>query len=177
MKRTIGYFLLGFLFVLLQSSLWPHLMPTEARPDLILVLVVYLGLAEDHLTGGVLAFLIGTCLDAMAGSHPGLHGVTLLLLFYCIRFASDHFNTESTRLVLIMVGAGTLLYAGLQILFATFADAGAVWLQIFRVIVPQTLLNVASALLLLKLVPHLLRRLTPRSEPVTLRRMDRSYGP
>jgi len=176
MKRTFGYFLLGFLFVLIQTSLWPHLLPLTTRPDLIMVLVVYLGLSESHLHGGILAFLLGACLDAMAGSHQGLHGLTLLLLFYCIRFATDHLNTESSRLVLLMVGVGTLIYAGLQILFASFADAGAIWLQIVRVIVPQTLLNMFSAWLLLKLAPHLFRRLAPRSDLPTLRRMDKHYG-
>jgi rod shape-determining protein MreD len=134
-------------------------------------------LSESHLHGGLMAFLLGACLDAMAGSYHGLHGVTLLLLFYCIRFATDRLNTESSRLVLLMVGIGTLTYAGLQILFASFADAGPIWLQIVRVIVPQTLLNIVSAWLLLKLAPHLLRRLAPRSDLPTLRRMDKRYGP
>jgi rod shape-determining protein MreD len=176
MKRIIGYFLLGYLFVLLQTSLWPQLLPFAIKPDLILVLVVYLGLSEGHLNGGLLSFLLGACLDAMAGSHHGLHGVTLLLIFYSVRFVTDRLNTESSRLVLAMVGLGTLVDAGLQILFASFADAGAVWLQILRVIVPQTLLNICSAWLLLKLVPHLQRRLAPRSDLSTLRRMDKNYG-
>jgi rod shape-determining protein MreD len=176
MKRSPGYFVLGFLFVLIQTSLWPHLLPFETRPDLILVLVVYLALSESHLHGGILAYLLGACLDAMAGSHPGLHGVTLLLLFFCVRFAADHFNTESSRLLIIMVGFGSLFYAGLQVVFASFADAGAIWLPIVRVIVPQILLNIVSALVLLKLVPHLLRRHAPRSKLPILRRMDRNYG-
>jgi len=176
MKRILGYLLLGYLSVLIQTAPWPQVMPLATRPDLILVLVVYLGLIETPLRGGVLAYLLGACLDAMAGSHQGLHGVTLLLLFYVVRFAADRFNTESSRLVLLMVGVGTLLYAGLQILFASFADAGPIWLQILRVIVPQTLLNMLAALLLLKLAPHLLRRLAPRSDLPTLRRMDKNYG-
>jgi rod shape-determining protein MreD len=176
MKRISGYFLLGFLFVLLQTSLWPQLLPSVIKPDLILVLVVYLGLCENHLSGGLLSYLLGACLDAVAGSHHGLHGVTLLLIFYAVRFATDHLNTESYRLVLTMVGLGTLVYAGLQILFASFADAGAIWLQILRVIFPQTLLNICSAWLLLKLVPYLQRRLAPSSDLPTLRRMGRNYG-
>jgi len=176
MKRTLGIFTLGFLFVLIQTSLWPHLLPFETRPDLILVLVVYLALSENHLSGGILAYLLGACLDAMAGSHPGLHGVTLLLLFFCVRFAADHFNTESSRLLIIMVGFGTLFYAGLQVVFASFADAGEIWLPIVRAIVPQILLNVVAALVLLKLVPHLLRRHVPRGNLATRRRKVRTHG-
>lgn len=176
MKRSLGYFLLGFLFVLLQTSILPVLLPFDPRPDLILVLVVYLGLSEDQLHGGILAYLIGSCLDAMAGSHPGLHAVSLLVLFYSVRFAAVHFNTESSRLVLFMVGSGTFLYAGLLVLFASFADAGAIWQPIFRVLLPQALLNVLAAWLLIRLAPHLLRRLAPQSDLPTLRRMDRNYG-
>jgi rod shape-determining protein MreD len=176
MKRISGYFLLGFLFVLLQTSLWPQLLPSAIKPDLILVLVVYLGLSESHLSGGLLSFLLGACLDAVAGSHQGLHGVTLLLIFFGVRFATDHLNTESSRLVLLMVGLGTLVYAGLLVLFASFADAGALWLQVLRVIFPQTLLNICSAWLLLKLAPYLQRRLAPSSDLSTLRRMGKNYG-
>lgn len=176
MKRTLGYCLLGFLFVLLQTSIWPAVLPFATRPDLILVLVVYLGLSEGPLQGGMLAFLLGSCLDAMAGSHHGLHTVTLLVLFYSVRFTAVHFNTESSRLVLFMVGSGTFLYAGLLVLFASFADAGVIWQQLIRVILPQALLNILAAWLLIKLAPHLLRRLAPQSDLPTLRKMDRHYG-
>lgn len=176
MRRLLGYSLLGLLFVLLQTALWPQLLPLSVKPDLILVLVVYLGLSESQLPGALFAFLIGSCLDAMAGSHPGLHGVTMLLLFVAVRYATDRFNTESSRLVLFMVCCGTFLNAGLQVLFASFADAGELWLEIVRVIFVQAIYNIIAAWLLLILVPPLQRRLAPTRDLPTLRRMGRTYG-
>jgi len=176
MKRIFSYFLLGYLFVLVQSTLWPALLPLSVKPDLLLMLIVYLGLSESHLRGALLTSLLAACLDAMAGSHPGLHGVTLLAVFFSVRFAADHFNTESSLLLLVMIGSGTLLHAGLQILFASFAEAGMVWWQILRALFPQLLLNLLTGLLLLQLVPRISRRLAPHRELPGLGRLDRRYG-
>jgi len=176
MKRVLSYFALGYLFVLVQSMLWPTLLSMSVKPDLLLMLIVYLGLSESHLRGALLTCALGACLDAMAGSHPGLHGVTLLIVFFSIRFATDRFNTESSLLLLFMVGIGTLLHAGLQILFASFADAGMVWWQILSSLGPQLLLNLLTALVLLRLVPWISRRIAPRSDLPGLSRLDRRYG-
>lgn len=176
MRRIAGYFLVGYLFVLIQSALWPALLSWSVKPDLLLMLIVYMGLRESPLRGALLTCLLGACIDAMAGSHPGLHGVTLLIVFFSVRIVADHFNTESPLLLLFMVGAGTLLHAGLQVLFTAVADAGMVWWQILRAVVPQLLLNLLVGLFLLRLVPRISRRGVPCTDLTGQNRLDRRYG-
>lgn len=176
MKRIGGLLLLGGLFVVFQSGFWPHLVGWQVKPDLILVLVVYIGLTESLLGGGLLVLFLGSSLDAVAGSHPGLHGVVLLLIFYVIRFVAGRFNTESSMLLLFMVACGTLLQAALLILFGSFAEAGGLWWEILRVFFPQVLLNLIAAWLLLWLAPWLQRRLAPQTELPGLKRLDQRHG-
>jgi len=176
MRRIVGYFALGYLFVLVQTALWPALTPFAVKPDLILMLVVYLGLSEPPLRGGVLALLLGACLDAMAGSHPGLHGVILTLVFFCVRLASMRLNTENALLLLFMIGCGTLLHAALLLLFGSFADAGPLWRQLPVTLSQQLLFNLLFALLLLKIAPRIQRRLVPQGELPPFNRLDRRYG-
>jgi len=176
MKRIGGLLLLGGLFALLQTVVWPHLVGLQARPDLILVLVVYIGLTEPLLGGGVLALFFGTGLDALAGSYPGLHMVVLLLVFYLVRFFVGRFNAENSLLLLFMVACGTLAQAGLLLLFASFADPGELWWEVFAQIALQLLLNLAAASLLLRLAPWLLRRLVPRVELPGLQHLGPRHG-
>ena len=188
MKRILGYFLIGYLFVLLQSALWPALLPISVKPDLLLMHWVTAtagwrpGSALQPAgnvraaSGAALFGSLGACLDAMAGSHPGLHGVTLLIVFFTIRFSADHLNTESSLLLLFMVGVGTLLHAGLQALFSSFADAGMVWWQILRSLITQLLLNLLTALAILLGFPKLSPRVVRRSDLPAAGRLDRRYG-
>ena len=176
MKRIVVYFLLGMLFVLVQTVIWPDLTPFRVKPDLILMLVVYIGLAEAPMRGGVLALLLGTCLDAMAGSHPGLNGVVLTLVFFFVRFTSARLNTENSLLLLFMIGCGTLLQGALLLLFGSFADAGPLWRQLPGTLIPQLLLNLLFALVLLRIVPRIQRRQGPQADLAGLHRLDRRYG-
>lgn len=176
MKRIARLLLLGGGFALLQTVLWPHLVGWQTRPDLILVLVVYIGLTESLLGGGVLALMCGAGLDALAGGYPGLHMVVLLLVFYLVHFFVGRFNAESALLLLFMVACGTLFHAVLLVLFSSFADPGILWLEIFRQIIPQLLLNLVSSWLLLRLAPWLQRRLVPEAELPGLNRLDHRHG-
>jgi len=176
MKRISGLLLLGGIFALLQTVLWPHLVGWQARPDLILVLVVYVGLTESLLGGGLLAVVFGAGLDALAGGYPGLHMVVMLLVFFLVRYFVGRFNVENSLLLLFMVACGTLTEAVLLLLFASFADPGVLWWEIFRQILPQLFLNLAATWLLLLFAPWLQQRLRPMGELPGLSRLERRHG-
>ncbi|ORJ62987.1 rod shape-determining protein MreD [Geothermobacter hydrogeniphilus] len=176
MKRILGLLLLGGFFALIQTVLWPQLFGWQARPDLILVLVVYVGLTESLLGGGLLVLLFGAGLDALSGSNPGLHMVVLLLVFDLVRFFVGRFNAENATLLLFMVACGTLVDAVLLLFFASFADPGPLGWEVVRQLAPQLLLNLVSAWLLLRLAPWLQRRLVPMAELPGLNRLDRRHG-
>jgi rod shape-determining protein MreD len=177
MRRTFVYFLLGFVFLVLQTTLLPAMLPLHFKPDLLLILVVYLGLHEGYVRGGALSYLLGCLQDVFAAGYPGLHGLALLCTFLAVRGASARLNTESSTLLLLLVSAGTLLQATL-LLFALgfFAEAGALWVIILKGILPQLLLNLLAAALLLKAAAWLQRRFARRFRVPGLRRGDHRYG-
>jgi rod shape-determining protein MreD len=177
MRRTFVYFLLGFIFLVLQTTLLPAMLPIHFKPDLLLILVVYLGLNEGYVRGGALSYLLGCLQDVFAAGYPGLYGLALLCTFLAVRGAAARLNTESSVLLLLLVSAGTLLQAAL-LLFALgfFAEAGALWMIILKGILPQLLLNLLATCLLLKATAWLQRRFAPRFRVPGLRRVDRHYG-
>ncbi len=159
MIRIVVYFLLGYFFTLLQTTVFPYIMPIGLRPDLLLVLCVYLGLHESYLRGGIISFLLGILLDVFSGNYPGLYGLALLMTFFIVRGAASRFNIESPLLLLFLVGGGTLVESGI-IMFSLgyFAEAGALWTIVLPGLLGQTLLNLGFALVFLLTVSGLQRR-------------------
>lgn len=163
--RILVTFALGLLFMLLQSSVFPHFLPDNLKPDLLLVLVIYLGLREDHLRGGLISYLLGCLKDVFAGIYAGLFGFTFLLIFFAVRAVSGRFNSENPFFLLALTLVGTLLEAVLIIFsIGFFADHAPPFLLIGRQLLAQVLLNMLVAILLLLFVFPLLRRLLPQRQ-------------
>jgi len=177
MKRALAYLVLGYIFLVMQTTLLPPMMPLHYKPDLLLILVVYLGLNESYVRGGALSYLLGCFQDVFAAGYPGLFGLALLGTFLAVRGAAARLNTESPILLFLLVAAGTLLQSAL-ILFALgfFAEAGALWVIVLQGILLQVVLNVLAAWLLLTVTTGLQERFAPRFRVPGLRHVGRHYG-
>jgi rod shape-determining protein MreD len=177
MNRILVYLLLAGVAIVLQSTLLPHLLPTGYKPDLLLILVVYLGLHEKTWPGAPLVYLLGSAFDVFAGSFQGLHGFVLLGIFLAVRATVSRVNVESSLLLMGLVLLGTLLQAILTI-FALdfFVDEGIFWPMILRPLPMQICLNVPTAFLLLKLALWLQLTFLPRRHVPGLRKLDSGHG-
>lgn len=176
MRRIFAYLLIALLFVLLQTSVFPRVLPFSLKPDLLLILVICLGLNEGFVRGGLLSYLLGCLQDALAGHYLGLYGAALLAVFVTVRGAADRLNTESSALFLFLVFCATFVEGG--ILFFSlgfFADAGPILPLFLRFIVPQSLLNLGAAVFLLLIAFRLQRHLPPQVEIPGLRRLADRY--
>ena len=149
MTRTLAYVLLAGVALLLQTVLLPPFFPGGVKPDLILLLVIWIGLRESPRRGGMLVYGLGWLYDAYAGIFPGLHGFVLLTVFLTVCGMATRLNTESLPLIWCLVGGGTLLQGALTI-FAVefFAETGPFWTALLRSLPAQLVLNLAAAWLL-----------------------------
>jgi len=172
--RIFIYFLIGLLCMLFQTALFPRLFPIYVKPDLLLILVVYLGVNERYSSGGLLAYTFGCLLDVFAGSFMGMYGLTFLVLFFTVRGAVSFFNSENPLLLLFMVFCGTLIEAAMLILLGFMAQAGDLWVIILNWIIPQLVLNLLIGWFLLFVITRLQRRF-PRLEIPGLSRLDENY--
>ncbi len=177
MNRIIGYFLCGFIFVLAQTTLFPQVLPFFLKPDLLLILIVYLGLNEKYVRGGLLAYTFGLLQDVFTGDYFGLYGFVLLGTFLIVRGVAERLNPESPLLLLFTIGGGTLLHSGL-IFFSLgfFTENGPPASVFFWSLLPQILLNLAATLLLLQMLPRLQKQLAPRWPIPGLPRLKNHHG-
>lgn len=88
MRSFLILALSGILAVVMQTTPIGRLGILPAAPNLILVLVVYLGLRMPTRAGALGAFLLGYLLDTFSGSVPGLHCFTMTLVFAMVYLVS-----------------------------------------------------------------------------------------
>jgi rod shape-determining protein MreD len=159
-KGLILHLLCGLFFMLLQTTIFPRFLPPEIRPNLLLILVIYLGLSESFLRAAFLTLLLGALQDVFCGTTLGLYATVQLTIFLLVRLFSGRLNIESRPLLLGLIGIGTILQTLLLGFFlTTFAEAGPV----LGILLPDLPFQVVSNLLagwvllvfLLKLQPML----------------------
>ncbi len=88
MRSFLILALSGIFAVVIQTTQIGRLGILPAAPNLILVLVVYLGLRVPTPAGALGAFLLGYLLDTFSGSVPGLHCFTMTLVFAMVYLVS-----------------------------------------------------------------------------------------
>ncbi len=176
MKRVLTYVGLSLGFLVLQTSLFPRLLPFSLKPDLLLILVIYLGLTEDLVRGGALGALVGCLQDVFAGTHLGLYSFVFLVTFLGVRSMADRLNTESSLLLMFVICCGTLLEGGVLIFaLGFFAETGPVWPIVLGRLLPQLALNLAGALVVLRTALWLQKRLGRQSWIPGLQHLDNRY--
>ena len=177
MNRLLVYFGCGLVFLLLQSTLMAWSLPPYLRPDLLLILLIYMGLNEKFRTGALLAYVLGCLVDVFSGHFLGLYGFVYLSIFFLTRIGVRWFNTESPMLLLTMVFWGALTEGGL-VMFAlgVFAEAGDAWALVLTHLFPRAITSCLLAEGLLLLLTLLQRRLGSRGEIPGLNRLNSRYG-
>lgn len=175
--RLMVYFLFGLVFMLLQTTIIPWVLPAFLKPDMLLILVIYISLSEPLLRGALLTYFLGILHDVFAGAYLGLYGLVFLILFIACRTAMRWFDTENAPLLLALVFFGTIL-KGFLVLFALglFADAGNVWPLIIRIIPTQALASLVAAMIVLLVASRLQKMFGPRWQVPGLQNLDRGHG-
>ena len=150
MRRLLSYFSVGLIFMLLQTTLLPRLLPSPLLPNLLLILILYLGLSESYYRAMLLCLVLGLLQDSFSSTTLGLHGVVNLLIFLQVRLLVTRLSAESPVLLLLLVAGGTLVHTLLTGFFLTlFAEAGAVLQVLLPALPGQLLANLMAAILLL----------------------------
>jgi rod shape-determining protein MreD len=117
-RKTMLYlFVLVFVFLVLDTTVWSWVDRAHFRPDLTLVLVVYLGLSLPLVSAGVLAGMAGLMTDVVSGGPTGLFMIVYLVIFGLAQLARQKLDPASATyqilVVLALAAAAEVLTWGL----------------------------------------------------------------
>ncbi|WP_321532559.1 rod shape-determining protein MreD [uncultured Desulfuromonas sp.] len=166
MSRMVRHLTCGLLFILLQTSLFPALVGNGPRPDLVLILTLYLGIHASPLQGAFTSWLLGCLLDVFSGTTFGLYGLILLLVFCATYLGGRQLNRDNAAVMFFAAVLGTAAHDVLLITtLLFFADADQGWRIVLFQLPMQLLLNILAVLV----ATPFLSRTRPAKTPSLLR--------
>lgn len=104
MLRFFILLLSAYLLALFQTAVTGELLPNYLKPDLMLIMITYLGISPPLIKGAVLAFFCGLLYETFSGSPFGLFLFIYLSIFFLIRLLAKFLilgETITFRIILV----------------------------------------------------------------------------
>lgn len=113
--RFFIFFLLGILFLTLQTTVFQAFPEWVGIPDLLFLLIVFLALHCKPWPGAVLTVLFGIGVEVFSGYFLGLYALAYLLVFFMVkglsgRFALGALNHQPPLVALTFLLANAFVY-------------------------------------------------------------------
>lgn len=152
MRRIVGAILLALSALLLQVTVMPAFVADPFRPNLLLVIVVYLGLRSTHLSHAVWAYALGLVHDVFSGIYLGLNAFAYLATFMLLHHLAERLYVDRTNVLIFCVAVATAGVALVHVLFLSlFLTAPGIYASVLINLLPQMAVNALAA----SLVPFL----------------------
>jgi len=144
--RFFIFLLTAFLLALLESTLVSLIFPSYLKPDLMILLVVFLGISFPLLPGALLVFFCGLLYDTFSGGPLGLFAFVYLCIFFSLKVLAKILILGETLLFrIILVAVLMSLQSVLLMVLPMFlgiashlARAPSIW------VLPQMLITCAA---------------------------------
>lgn len=135
--------------LVVQASVLPVFLEKSFRPDLLLIIVVYVALRGSFETGIPLSWMLGLLKDVFSGLYLGLNAFTFLIIFLIIKSVAERLYAESSFLFVITVGVATVAsMSGNLLLLLMFTKTQGIAYSIGVNIIPHLLINAFAASLI-----------------------------
>lgn len=142
MRPFIKGLLILLSVVALQVSVLPHYLEPAFKPDLLLILMVYLTLRVSTSISLPLAYGFGLLKDCLSGIYLGLNGFSFLVVYVVLKSVSERLYVQSCLLFVLAVSAATAgsLVVNL-VLLLIFSQSSGIFTSAMHLFIPQLLVN------------------------------------
>ena len=110
MKKLIFYIFLYIVFCLLQFSFGKYLNICNIFPNLILILIVYLGLSKRAINAQILGFLLGLTWDVFSPNVFGIRAIMFTSIGYFTGLFSKNFDRDRISTQCVVVFFSNIIY-------------------------------------------------------------------
>lgn len=138
--------------LILQTAFLPVYLATPFKPDLLLIILVFLGLRGSYEVGTPAAWMLGLMKDIFGGLYLGLNAFTFLIIFLVIKGVADRLYAESSFLFVFAVVGATLACVSGNLLLLVFTNTPGIAYSMGINLFPHTLTNAFAASLVV-LIP------------------------
>jgi rod shape-determining protein MreD len=141
-RAALLFFCLVLASIVIQVSLLPVFVRPPFKPDLLLVIMVFISLRVSFEVGAPLAWLLGMLNDVCSGLYLGLNAATFLISFLVIKSVSGRLYAESAILFVLTVAGVTLAGFTLNLLLMVmFTASPGIAYSMLSDIFPRLLVN------------------------------------
>lgn len=141
-RASLLLFCLVLASLVIQVSLLPVFVLPPFKPDLLLVIMVFIALRTSFEVGAPLAWLLGLLNDVCSGLYLGLNAATFLITFLVIKGVSDRLYADSAILFVLTVAGVTLAGFTLNLLLMVmFTASPGIAYSMLSDIFPRILVN------------------------------------
>lgn len=148
--------------VVLQSAILPHYLEPAFKPDLLLILMVFLALRSSTEISLPSAYGLGLLKDCLGGIYLGLNAFSFLVVYLVLKSVSERLYVQSCLLFVLTVTASTAASLAINVsLLLVFSQAPTLFAPLLHLFVPHLLVN-AFVASLVALAPDCG---TPRTAP------------
>lgn len=144
MSRRAALLLAGVALasIILQVGVLPVFVRSAFKPDLLLVITVFLALRSSSQVGAPLAWLLGMFSDVCSGLYLGLNAAGFLVAFLAVRSLSDRLYADSAILFVLAVSGVTFACFTLNLLLLVlFTASPGIAYSMVSDLVPRLLVN------------------------------------
>ncbi|MDD2309359.1 MAG: rod shape-determining protein MreD [Desulfuromonadaceae bacterium] len=141
-QATLLFICLIIASIVIQVSLLPVFIRPPFKPDLLLIIMVYISLRGSFGAGATMATLLGMISDVFSGLYLGLNAATFLISFLVIRSVSDRLYADNAILFVLTVAGVTLAVFTLNLLLLImFTTSPGIAYSMLSDIFPHLLVN------------------------------------
>ena len=117
MTRFLIFLLSAFLLGVLQSTLISLIFPSYLKPDLMIILVIFLGVSFPLLPGAFLVLFCGLLYDTFSGGVLGLFAFIYLTIFFSLKLLAKFLILGETITLRIILAGALMFVQALLLIF------------------------------------------------------------
>jgi rod shape-determining protein MreD len=141
-RAVLFFFFLVLASIIIQMSVVPVFIRPPFKPDLLLIIMVFVALRGSFEAGAPLAWLLGMFDDVCSGLYLGLNATTFLISFFVIKSVSDRLYADSAILFVLTVAGVTLAGFTMNLLLMLmFTASPGIAYSMLADIIPRLLVN------------------------------------
>lgn len=92
LHRNLSLWLTAFVLLFCQVHPFLAFGKQGVRPDLVFLLVIFLGIRKSPCRGALICFLLGYCVEVLSGANSGLYITVYISAFTAIKILERIFN-------------------------------------------------------------------------------------